>query len=200
LQGDVIVPARSEVDVPVKVILKTLFYDLTCGSSGHVDWSTEPTSVSAGIHVSRTVIPSDRLIDIPVRVLNVRKKSATSKEGTNIASLQQVTVLDSLPVDEFHQLFGFAPEEKSSGSGRQEEVPCYIQRLFDGVHDFLPESTCQTLSDILVRYSDAFSQSESDVGSTNIVMLCIDTAQTRPIRQHVLGATRRLISRSSSNR
>ena len=185
LQGDVIVPARSEVDVPVKVILRSLSHDLTCGSSGHVNWSTEPTSVSAGIHVSRTVIPSDRLIDIPVRVLNVRKEPATLKEGTNIANLQQVTVLDSLPADEFHQSFGFGPEEESSGSDRQKEVPDYIQRLVDGVHDSLPESTCQTLSDILVRYADAFSQSESDVGSTNIVMHCIDTAQARPIRQRL---------------
>ena len=53
------------------------------------------------------------------------------------------------------------------------------------MHDSLPESTCQTLSDILVRYADAFSQSESDVGSTNIVMHCIDTAQARPIRQRL---------------
>ena len=86
LQGDVIVPARSEVDVPDRVVLKSL----SGGSSRHVCWSTEPTSVSAGVHVSRTIIPSNRLVDIPVRVLNVRKEPTTLKEGANIASLQEV--------------------------------------------------------------------------------------------------------------
>jgi len=67
LQGDVIVPVRSEVDVPDRVVLRSL----SGGSSRHVCWSTEPTSVSAGVHVSRTIFPSNRLVDIPVRVLNV---------------------------------------------------------------------------------------------------------------------------------
>jgi len=90
LQGDVIVPARSEVDVPVRVVLRSLSGDVTGDSSRHVGWSAEPTSVSTGVHVSRTIIPGDRLVDIPVRVLNVQKEPGTLKEGTSIASLQQV--------------------------------------------------------------------------------------------------------------
>jgi len=75
LQGNVIVPARSEVDVPGRVVLRSL--------SGDVGWSIEPASVSTGVHVSRTIIPNDRLVAIPVRVLNVQKEPATLKEGTN---------------------------------------------------------------------------------------------------------------------
>jgi len=66
--------------------------------------------------------------------------------------------------------------------GEQKEVPDYIQRLVDGVHDLLPESTCQILSDILVRYPEAFSQFEGDLGSTNVMMHRIDTALAIPIR------------------
>ena len=76
LQGDAIVPARSEVDVPVRVVLGSLSGDVTGDSSRHVCWSTQPTSVSTGVHVSRTIIPSDRLVDIPVRVLKVQKAPA----------------------------------------------------------------------------------------------------------------------------
>ena len=106
LQGDVIVPARSEVDVAVRVVLRSLSGDLTCDSSRHVSWSTETMLVSAGVHVSHTIIPSDRLEDIPVRIMNVRKEPVTFKAGTNIASLQQVTVLDSVLADEPLRSYG----------------------------------------------------------------------------------------------
>jgi len=74
LQGDVIVPARSEVDVPVRVVLRSLSGDYAGDLSRYVSWSTEPMSMSAGVYVSRTIIPSDRLIDIPVRIVNVHLK------------------------------------------------------------------------------------------------------------------------------
>ena len=180
LQADVIVLARSEVDVPGRVVLRSLSGD----SSKYVGWSTEPTSVSTGVHVSRTIIPSDRLVDIPVRVLNVQKEPATLKEGTNIASLQQVTILDSFPADESLRSGG-GEVKRSLSSGEQKELPDYVQRLVDGVHDSLPESTCQVLSDILVRYSEAFSQFEGDLGSSNVVMHRIDTAQAIPIRHRL---------------
>ena len=180
LQGDVIVPVRSEVGVPGRVVLRSLSGD----SSRYVCWSTEPTSVSTGFHVSRIIIPSDRLVDIPVRVLNVQKEPATFKEGTNIASLQPVTIVDSFPADEPLKSCG-VEANGSLSLGEQKEVPDYIQRLVDGVHDLLPESTCQILSDILVRHSEAFSQFEGDLGSTNVMMHRIDTALAIPIRQRL---------------
>jgi len=67
-------------------------------------------SVSAGVHVSRTIIRSDRLEDIPVRIMNVRKEPVTFKAGTNIASLQQVTVLDSVLADELLRSYGVEVE------------------------------------------------------------------------------------------
>ena len=47
------------------------------------------------------------------------------------------------------------------------------------------ESACATLTDILLRHVDVFSESEGDLGLTDLVMHNIDTADARPVRQHL---------------
>jgi len=90
LQNNVTIPARSEANVSTKEILRNLS-DSCC--NGNSSWSTEPRSVTSGVHVSRTVIPSDRLVDIPVRVMNARKESVIMKAGASIADVHPVTVV-----------------------------------------------------------------------------------------------------------
>ena len=53
----------------------------------------------------------------------------------------------------------------------------------EGVDDSLPESTCLALLDILKDHADVFSQSEYDLGRTDIISHRIDTADARPVRQ-----------------
>jgi len=49
LQEEVVVPARSEMNVPTEVQVRTLPMIKEDGN-----WSTEPTPIRAGLHVSRT--------------------------------------------------------------------------------------------------------------------------------------------------
>ena len=69
LRTDVVIPPRAEVDLPTAVVMRRL-----PRSSGvdEVEWGTEPGPVAPGVHVSRTLIPGDRLANTPVRVMNVR--------------------------------------------------------------------------------------------------------------------------------
>jgi len=56
--------------VPTKITLKSL--PGTCDDS-EVGWTTETSTVTQGIHVSHTMVPTDGFVDVPVRVMNARR-------------------------------------------------------------------------------------------------------------------------------
>jgi len=95
LQDDVIIPSRSEIDLSATVIVRKLSDNVR--NTG-LDWETEALLLVPGVHVSRTVIPGDRLSSIPVRVMNVRSEDVKLKAGTNVADLSPVSVIGSLTV------------------------------------------------------------------------------------------------------
>jgi hypothetical protein len=67
LQSDCVVPSRSEVVLPTKVV----YNDLTETRVGEEPkWITEAQQLRSGLQVCRTVLPEGD-IDIPVRVMNV---------------------------------------------------------------------------------------------------------------------------------
>ena len=65
--------------------------------SDGVEWGTEPGSMRPGLHVSLAIVPSNRLTDIPVRVMNVRLEPMFIKSRTAVANLHLVTVVESVP-------------------------------------------------------------------------------------------------------
>jgi len=68
------IPARSEMDVNTNIICR--FWT----EGNHVtQWSTEPTTVRSGVHVSGTVIPENRLNEIPVRIMNTTNEEVAFK-------------------------------------------------------------------------------------------------------------------------
>jgi len=144
------------------------------------EWGTEPGSVVPGIHTSRTLIPGDRLVNIPVRVMNVRSEDVM-KAGSKVADLQPVTILGKV-----HETGSRGPEAtalnvEDSGEGFSQ----FIQELIAGVHDSLPESTRISLAGILKSHADVFSESEKDLGLTYLVMHNIDTADAKLVRQQL---------------
>jgi hypothetical protein len=88
LQEEVVVPARSEMDVPTKIV----FHDIR-GSNFDRLWQTEPTLLRPGIHVSRTLIAPSRSIDIPIRILNTSTEAARLSAGTVVSDLQSVSLV-----------------------------------------------------------------------------------------------------------
>jgi len=88
---DVVVPARSEINVQTKV----QFHKLPSLAVDE-DWGTEPMHVRGGLHTSRTLIPRNVWSDIPVRIMNVSEQSIALESGTPIADLQQMEVVKGI--------------------------------------------------------------------------------------------------------
>ena len=86
-------------------------------------------SVTPDVHFSRTVIPVDRLVDIPVRVMNARCEPFTLKAGTSLANLQPVTIVGSI-------LFNGQPQiqEQVMSSIHSNETPSFVQALVDNYY------------------------------------------------------------------
>jgi len=172
LQEDVVVPARSEINLPTQVQFRRFPIST---EKGH--WGTEPSQIKAGLHVSRTLIPSETFTDIPIRVMNVMKESVTLKSGTAVANLQPFEVVDEF-VEEEHKVTQVKQLEEED-----DDVPEFIQRLLAGVDDSIPESACLALQTILRDHADVFSHDENDLGRTDVVMHYVDTGDARPVRQ-----------------
>ena len=173
LQEDVVIPARSEMDLPTKVILNRLLGEMPTEG---VEWGTEPGSPRPGLHVSRAIIPSSRLTDIPVRVMNVHTEPMFIKSGTTVSDLHPVTVVS--PVQENvsiprHQIM----------DGQKLELPQSLRSLVDGAHASLGDDVRAALGSILMEYADTFSSSAMDLGCTEAVAHHIDTGDARPVRQ-----------------
>jgi hypothetical protein len=87
LLNDTTIPSRSEMDVSAKVVWRDLRE-----YPADVDWSTEPSQLRPGVHVARTLVPQDRLNNVPIRVLNVLSEPVVVPAGTSLTELQPVQV------------------------------------------------------------------------------------------------------------
>ena len=67
----------------------------------------------------------------------------------------------------------------------EEEVPEFIERLIEGVDPATPEGAVVGLRQLLLRNRQAFSESEYDLGLTDVVTHRIDTGSAKPVRQQL---------------
>ena len=172
-----LVPARSEINVPTQVVFQKLPTSTDDGL-----WGTEPNLMKPGLHVSRTLIPDDRWSDLPTRVMNVSEQSVVLKSGATVADLQPVDVFDEkmIPSETSTKDNG---EIKLKQIDEEDNVPSFIDELVERVDDSLPESACMALREILKDHVDVFSHSEYDLGKTSIITHRIDTGDAKPVRQ-----------------
>ena len=83
----VIIPARSEMDVPTMVI-----YDMPSAAKfdpGNGEWMSEAGELGKGLQASRTLIPH-RANDVSLRVMNLMGTEMRLCKGTAMAELQPV--------------------------------------------------------------------------------------------------------------
>ena len=89
-QESVIIPARSEMDVPTMVIYDTL--SAAKFDPGNEEWMAEAGELGKGIQASRTLIPQ-RAKGVPLRAMNLMDTKVRLGKGTAMAELQPVEVL-----------------------------------------------------------------------------------------------------------
>jgi transposase InsO family protein len=176
LQEDTIVPARSEIDLPTKVVCCSWKEK---GSDTH--WGTEAAVMQKGVYVSRTLIPCDHFRDIPVRAINVTKEPVHLSAGRRVAELH--TVIICKPKQDLDEItLKSCATMENAGTMK---TPEFIEKLIEGVHPSLSESAIASLRELLVNYQDVFSVSELDLGLTNVVKHRIDTGEAPPFRQQL---------------
>ena len=109
--------------------------------------------------------------------MNVSQEPVELKSGVSIADLHQIEVISDMTATDVDTI---SVRRIKSGPV---QIPDFIEKLVDGVHDSVPESACQTLTSILMDHLDIFSQSENDLGRTDIITHHIDTDGSKPVRQ-----------------
>jgi len=101
--------------------------------------------------------------------LNVSKKDVDLEENSPISDLEQVQEKTVL-----------AQNVNQVG---ETEVPEFIKKMVEGIDGSVSESASLALESILMSYLDVFSQSENDLGLTDIIMHYIDTGDVKPVRR-----------------
>ena len=163
VQEDICIPDHCEYDVSTRVELRRR-------EQGIVDcsplWMSETKAVRDGVHVPRTLI-TDRLQDVPIRVLNVSGEPVHFMVGQPLAELYPVI-----------EVLGAVTSEEQDGS--YEPV---IREMVSGVDSSVGENTRRELVHLLREFTPILSKGETDMGLTDLVMHKIDTADAEPTRQ-----------------
>ena len=160
---DVVVPARSQLDVMANVIN---YQPMTCiqpkMTSDVTDWMTE-TSQRTDVTCRGHLCPTPNL-HVPIRLMNLFDRPVTVEKGTFLAELQPASVVSSV-----QEVPSTEPEFK--------------KQLLEGVDPNVERAERHQLSRLIDEFQDVFSKSEYDLGQTGIVKHTIDTADHRPIKQ-----------------
>ena len=129
-------------------------------------YTTELTHDAACVVLARTLV-SSRMPTAAVRVCNVSHKPIQLHRGQSISILQNVKLAAELPT----------AESNESDAEQQRH------KIVNNVDPSIPEVIKDELSELVEEYQDIFSYSEYDLGSTDLVMHEINTADNRPFRQ-----------------
>ena len=167
VQEDTSVPPRSQQNLKCRVV----FHGRPSRAETQ-QWETESAALQCGLLVARTLTPPDRYTDVPVRVMNLDEDVKQVRAGTVISDLEPVTVLGAVD-----------SSSAQLSSATSTDLPECMQKLIDGVDPETPEGVVTRLKELMVRYDQIFSKSETDLGLTSILTHRIDTGGARPIRQ-----------------
>ena len=176
LHRDVTIPPRSQMDLPTKVV-----FNGRPDVEGDMCWVTESSPIVKGVYVARTVIPTERYTDIPVRVVNTQPCAVTIGAGTTVSNLFPSSVVSSMT-----PAGGKRTERPLAADGTPSDsssTPEFIEVLVNSVDETVPADAVAALKKMLIEHKEAFSTSEYDIGLTNAITHRIDTGDAKPVRQ-----------------
>ena len=162
VQKQVVIPARSQMDVSKKTVYSNL---KATRDTGRASWMTESGEAAHERQVARTLVPN-RLLEVPVRVMNVSDQPVTWEKGAAVSILEQVFVM--VPM---------IPDTKTAPNST------FKTDLLAAVDSDLHPADVETFSHLIDEFEDMFSKCDYDLGSTDIVTHSIDMGDHTPIRQ-----------------
>ena len=162
VQETIVIPARSQMDIPIKTVYSNLKATRDAAGTG---WMTESGETAHGLQITRTLI-AIRVLEVPVRVMNVLHHPVTWEKGAMVSSLEQMVVMTP------------TTEETRPAPDLTFKVD-----LLDAVDEEIQPAEKEAVSQLLDEFEDVFERGEYDLGSTDIVEHTIDTGDYKPIRQ-----------------
>jgi transposase InsO family protein len=124
---------------------------------------TEQRSLSTGLNIARVILPL-RCRNLPLRVLNTTDRPVTLRNGEELTTVESVVV---------------GPKREGPAADPEN----HISPVMDTIEAELSPTQREVMRCLLAEYADVFSQSEYDLGRTNILQHRIDTGDARPVRQ-----------------
>lgn len=121
------------------------------------------------------VDPNRRDMGIPIRVLNPSSSNVIISEGEKLAHLEEV-----------EEIAVCGPDSKANilqSDNHNESVPEHLVELFECSSENLDQTERNQLKSLLIKHSDVFASSSSDLGRTSVVKHRIDTGDNPPAKQ-----------------
>jgi len=165
LTEDVVIPARSQLNVTTKAILE----DISNAESHPETWGTEAQEIQSGLLVPRVLLPN-RLSNLPVQILNTTDKPIQLGKDSTVSQLIPLVVTNT-------QVY----EDKKASEQKTEES--IIEDMISQVDTSVSGVVKEELKKMLYKYSTVFSKSDYDLGWTDLVRHNVDTGSHPPFRQ-----------------
>ncbi|KAK6181451.1 hypothetical protein SNE40_009297 [Patella caerulea] len=128
-----------------------------------------------GLMVAKVLVDPFRG-SVPVRIMNLSDKPCTLYSHTVVGNFDEVN--DSILQESIRRLDVLS--EQDTGDA----LPVYLEELFKRSCVNLDQAHTGALKGLLLKYRDIFSKSAGDLGLTHLTQHCIDTGDTKPIKQH----------------
>jgi hypothetical protein len=149
------VPPSSEMEVNTYLQCKTI----TCANNPSDSiWIAETHVAQPGVVSARAVVP-DRIVDIPMRVINVNSQPATLKKGSLVAELHPAEKIEA----------NSEPDRADNAS-----LPPALEDLVNNVDPSILESVVRGLRELLIECRHVLSTNPSEIGRTDLVVHSID--------------------------
>ena len=163
------IPARCEIDVPVRVPWITRWPEDTA-------LLTEPRVLREGVMSARTLI-SAAALDSAVHVINVSDKSVilVTDELLAIAEEQSIEEINPSKIPTVEKV------EKEVDN----RVPEHVRKIVEGFAKSLSSEERQKAEEFVIKSASIFSSSEFDLGKVNIIPHTIDTGSSKPFKQQL---------------
>ena len=166
VQESVTVQPRTQQNVKCRVV----FHGRTPESQDE-QWETEPSALPSGLLVARTLTPSSQFSDVPIRVMNLDEEPQCLEEGAVVSDLEPVTVMKSVDPD------SASCQESQSyvKNPGYPPLPDHMEKLASEVDPSTPKEIVGRLRELMMRYRRVFSESDQDLGLTDVLQHHIDT-------------------------
>lgn len=118
---------------------------------------------------------------VPVTLLNMTDSIVQVKKGTIMATLESAEVISGeggesiLNTARIHRVCTRAPDAK---------IPDHLENMYQKAAVNLDEEQCDALTDVIIKYQDAFIGPDGQLGVAKSVKHSINTGSTKPIKQH----------------